>query len=257
MADTSNLMTAATPEVRADSGARAQVESRGDRTLIQQWAHIGGVSGVVAMVAYTVGSAVELTTAQEAVVACVFGPAIVCASMGLYQVLRLRRRTVSLELGLVANAAAGTTATLMLMSQLGLKGWFELEFGDGAIDSTERALHAAYEAANGIQLGLDVAWDLFLVIGTVLLAANMWHHPRFGRAIAATGVAIAIALVAVNLALFPEPPSHAGVVDPGPFIGLWYVVVSVLLFRSARWATGGTPSRGLLVTRSRLHGDSR
>jgi hypothetical protein len=187
------------------------------------------------MIVYTVGSAAELTIAQEAVVACVFGPAIVCASMGLYHVLRLRRRTVSLDLGVVANVAAGVTVTLMLMAQLGLKGWFELEFGDGATDSTERALHAAFEAANGIQLGLDVAWDVFLVLGTVLLAMNMWRHPRFGRAIAATGIAIAVALIAINLATFPEPPGHAGLVDPGPFIGLWYVVASVRLLRSGRW----------------------
>jgi hypothetical protein len=229
-------MTTSMPEDRPDSGARAHVDSHDDRTLVGQWARVGGVSGVTAMVAYTVGSAVDQTTAQGAIVACVFGPAVACASMGLYRVLRLRRRTVSLELGLAANVAAGIAVTLMLMAQLGLKGWFELEFGDGATDSTERALRAGYEAANGIQLGLDVAWDVFLVIGTVLLAANMWHHPRFGRAIAATGIAIAVALIVVNLAIFPEPPGDAGVVDPGPFIGLWYVVVSVVLFRSARWA---------------------
>ena len=37
------------------------------------------------------------------VIATVFGPAIACASMGLYHVLRLRRRTVTLDLGVVAR----------------------------------------------------------------------------------------------------------------------------------------------------------
>lgn len=219
------------------------VQSSHERTLIDQWARIGGVCGVVAMVVYTVGSAADLTIAQEAVVACVFGPAIVCASMGLYHVLRLRRRTVSLDLGLVANVAAGITVTLMLMAQLGLKGWLKLEFGDDAVDSTERAVHAAFEAANGIQLGLDVAWDVFLVLGTVLLAMNMWHHPRFGRVVGATGISIAVALIAINLATFPEPPGHAGLVDLGPIIGVWYVVVSLRLVRSRRWvaAQGNAP----------------
>jgi hypothetical protein len=236
VATTSDLISRVTDGDGRDPDARgAGVESHHERTLIEQWARIGGVCGVLAMVVYTVGSAAELTTAQEAVVACVFGPAIVCASMGLYHVLRLRRRTVSLDLGLVANVAAGFTVTLMLMAQLGLKGWFELEFGDGASDSTERALHAAFEAANGIQLGLDVTWDVFLVLGTVLLGVNMWRHPRFGRVIAASGIAIAVTLIAINLAIFPEPPGHAGVIDPGPIIGLWYVVVSVRLLRSARW----------------------
>lgn len=117
-----------------------------------------------------------------------------CASTGLYHVLRARRRTVSLDLGLMANVAASVTVTLMLFSQLGFKRWFEVQFGNGSTSSPERALHAAFEAANGIQLGLDVAWDLFLALGTVLLAWNMWHHPRFGRILAVSGIVIAVAL---------------------------------------------------------------
>jgi len=210
-------------------------ETESERLLVERWARTGAASGVLAMAVYTVGSAASLTTTQEAVVAAVFGPAIGCASMGLYHVLRLRHRTVSLDLGVVANLAAGVTVTLMLMAQLGLNGWFELEFGEGATDSGERRLHAAFEAANGIQLGLDVAWDVFLGLGTVLLALNMWHHPSFGRAVAASGAAIAIGLIVINLAIFPEPPSHAGAIDLGPFIGVWYVIVSVRLARSGRW----------------------
>lgn len=246
MATTTHLISTTTDRDRRDSDARdADVGMRDERTPIRQWASIGGACGVLAMAVYTVGSAAELTTRQEAVVATVFGPAIACASMGLYHVLRLRRRTVSLDLGLVANVAAGVTVTLMLMAQLGLKGWFELEFGDGATDSTERALHAAFEAANGIQLGLDVAWDVFLVIGTVLLAVNMWRHPRFGPVLAAAGIAIAVGLMVINLAMFPEPPGHAGVIDLGPFIGSWYVIVSVRLLTSGRWiaAREATPDR--------------
>lgn len=243
MATTGHFISSTTGGDRRDSDARgADLGMRDERALIQQWARVGGVCGVLGMAAYTIGSAAELTTAQEAVVATVFGPAIAGASMGLYHVLRLRRRTVSLDLGLLANVAAGVTVTLMLMAQLGLKGWFELEFGDGATDSTQRELHAAFEAANGIQLGLDVAWDAFLVIGTVLLAVNMWRHPRFGRVIAAAGFAIAVGLMVINLATFPEPPGHAGAIDLGPFIGVWYVLVSLRLLRSGQWVAARAAS---------------
>jgi hypothetical protein len=161
---------------------------------------------------------------------------LVCASLGLYHVLRAHRRTVSLDLGVVANVAAGITVTLMLFSQLGLKRWFELEFGAGSTDSSERALHAAFEAADGLQLGLDVAWDVFLGLGTALLAANMWRHPRFGRPFAVSGCVIALALVVANLVVFPEPPAEAGSIDLGPVIGLWYLVVTVRLAMSRDWA---------------------
>jgi hypothetical protein len=194
------------------------------------------VSGFLAVLSYALISAAPLTSAQGLVVACVFGPALVCASLGLYHVLRAHRRTVSLDLGLVANVAAGVTVTLMLFAQLGLKRWFEVQFGAGSTDSSERALQAAFEAGNGLQLGLDVAWDLFLSLGTILLAANMWNHPRFGRPLAVSGCVIAVALAIANLAVFPEPPGQAGSIDLGPLIGLWYLIVTVRLAMSRGWA---------------------
>ena len=208
-------------------------------SLVAQWARVGAVCGFLAVLSYTLISAAPLTSAEGLVVACVFGPALAAASTGLYHVLRLHRRTVTLDLGLMANVAAGVTVTLMLFAQLGMKRWFELQFGEGSTDSSERTLHASFEAANGIQLGLDVAWDLFLALGTVLLAWNMWHHPRFGRLLAVSGAAIAVALAVANLAVFPEPPADAGSIDLGPLIGLWYLIVTIRLAGSVHWAATG------------------
>lgn len=209
-----------------------------------QWARIGAVSGFLAVLCYSLISAAPLTLAQGLGVSCVFGPALGCASVGLYHILRLRRPTVTLDLALLANVAAAITVTLMLLAQLGLKRWFELQFGQGSTDSSERGLHAAFEAANGIQLGLDVAWDLFLVLGTVLFAWNMWRHPRFGRLLAGSGVAIAVALIAANLAVFPQPPADAGSIDLGPLIGLWYLIVTIRLATSGSWAAAQAAADG-------------
>jgi hypothetical protein len=117
---------------------------------------------------------------------------------------------------------------------------------DGVHDSSDPALHAAFEAANGIQLGLDVAWDLFLCLGTVLLAANMWNHPRFGRFYAVSGCVIAVALVVANLTVFPEPPGDAGSIDLGPVIGLWYLVVTTRLAMSRGWAAAPGGARPVM-----------
>jgi len=95
---------------------------------------------------------------------------------------------------------------------------------------------AGFEAANGIQLGLDLAWDLFFALGVVLLAWNMWRHPRFGRLLAASGIAIAVTFIVLNLTVFPEPPGHSGSIDLGPVIGLWYLIVTIRLAMSGRWA---------------------
>jgi hypothetical protein len=200
------------------------------------WTRVGAACGFVAGASYGLALAAPATSALGLVAASVFGPALVAFSAGLYHVLRAHRRTVTLDLALIANVAAGVSVTLMLFSQLALNQWFELQFGTGSTDSSERALRAAFEAANGIQLGLDFAWDLFLALGAALLAWNMWRHPRFGRLLAASGIVIAVALMVPNLALFPEPPGHSGSIDLGPVIGLWYLIVTVRLAMSSRWA---------------------
>jgi hypothetical protein len=191
---------------------------------------------LVAGASYGLALAVPATSALGLVAASVFGPALVAFSAGLYHVLRARRRTITLDFALMANVAAGVTVTLMLFAQLALNQWFELQFGTGSTDSAERALRAGFEAANGIQLGLDLAWDLFFALGVVLLAWNMWRHPRFGRLLAASGIAIAVTLIVLNLTAFPEPPGHSGSIDLGPVIGLWYLIVTVRLAMSRRWA---------------------
>jgi len=210
---------------------------RGSRpALVAGWTRVGAACGFLAVLSYSLISAAPLTSQQGLALACVFGPALMYASTGLYHVLRAHRRTVTLDLGLMSNVAAGVAVTLMLFSQLGLKGWFEVQFGTGSTSSSDRALHAAFEAANGIQLGLDVAFDLFLALGTMLLAWNMWSHPRFGRLFAVSGAVTATALVVANLAVFPEPPGQEGSIDLGPVIGLWYLVVTVRLAMSGSWA---------------------
>jgi hypothetical protein len=180
-------------------------------------------------------SALDVPLAGALVLASVFGPSLAIASIGLYRILRLRVRTVSLDLGVGANVAAGVAVTLMLFAQLGLKQWFDHHVSAGAFDVPAAVSGADLETAKGIYLGLDVAWDLFLAIGSALLAWNMRHHPRFGHLFAWSGIAIAAALLALNLVAFPEPPGDAGSVDLGPLVGLWYLAVTIRMVTSLRW----------------------
>jgi hypothetical protein len=202
------------------------------RSDSRAWAELGLVSGVLAVAAYVVASAVPMSPALQAVAVSIFGPGIALASAGLYEVLRLHRSTVGLKVGLVANIAAGVTVTMMLLAQIAFKRWLELKFPSGLVATSSSP---AYQAANGLQIGLDVAWDVFLSIGTFLLALNMWTHPRFGRIFAITGGALAALLLTLNFGTFPEPPETAGLVDIGPLVGIWYLAVAIRIGSSLRW----------------------
>lgn len=210
------------------------------RTDSRTWAEVGLVSGVLAVIGYALGSAVPLPPTLAAAVVSVFGPGIALASAGLYELLRLHRSTVSLKIGLGANVAAAITITMTLLAQVAFKRWLELKFPTG---SAAAAPSPAYQAANGLQIGFDVAWDVFLSLSTFLIALNMWNHPRFGRAFAITGGSLAVLLLILNLGTFPEPPGEAGLFDVGPLVGLWYLVVAIRIGFSLRWVDGRAADR--------------
>lgn len=206
------------------------------RTPTEVRLRLGVVGGALAVVAYALTQAVTLPLLPTLLLVCSFGPMLAIGSAGLWELLGLHRRTATLDIGLVANLAAGVAVTLMLLAQLGLKAWFDAGLGGSAQQVSPEVAQAAFQAGNGLQLGLDVAWDLFLAIGTAMLAWNMGRHPRFGRAYAATGLLLAIALIGLNLAAFPDNPGRAGLIDVGPLVGGWYLWVTLRMATSMRWA---------------------
>ena len=206
------------------------------RTPTEVRLRLGVMCGALAVVAYALTQAVTLPLLPTLVLVCSFGPMLAIGSAGLWELLGLHRRTATLDIGLVANLAAGVAVTLMLLAQLGLKAWFDTGLGGSAQQVPPEVAQAAFQAGNGLQLGLDVAWDLFLAIGTAMLAWNMGQHPRFGRAYAATGLLLAMALIGLNLAAFPENPGRAGLIDVGPLVGGWYLWVTLRMATSLRWA---------------------
>jgi hypothetical protein len=122
----------------------------------------------------------------------------------------------------------------------------------GALFSVMALVQLAVEySANGdkvpsqfvaIWLGLDVAWDAFIGIGTVCFALAMFRHPRFGAIFTVLGIGIGTGLLALHLYTFPTPPQNAGLIDLGPALGLWYSVVTIQMWRSLRWARQHTPT---------------
>jgi hypothetical protein len=86
-------------------------------------------------------------------------------------------------------------------------------------------------SVNVVQAGLDVSWDIFATLGTILLAIAISRHPTWGKVWGALGVAVATAALVLNLMTFPTAPSASGLIDLGPAVGLWYAVVLVQLAR--------------------------
>jgi len=197
---------------------------------------VGVAAGFATCVVYAVLVAAPLPDSPAVFLAASMGPLLGAASWGLREFLSIHRRSLSSDLAAASNAIAGAIVTAMFLVQIAVK--------DATGDSPGADLKAVW-------LGLDVAWDVYIGLGTLLFAISALTHPRLGRAFAVSGVLIAVSLLGLNLASFPTPPADDGLVDVGPLVGVWYLAVVIAMFRSLGWAraqvaagtaAGGPPS---------------
>lgn len=161
-------------------------------------------------------------------VAC-FGPFLLIASYGLREVIRLNGPNTAAELAFYFNLGAAVLVTAMFMTQLGVRDAFP--------PSAERTedMTRIVRMLDHVQLSLDVAWDVFITIGTMLFGLSMFSHPRLGRLPGILGIAAGASVLALNLYTFPIPPYVAELADFGPVIGLWYAIVTAMVLFNIGW----------------------
>jgi hypothetical protein len=150
---------------------------------------------------------------------------LAAASLGLYHVLAESGNLIVLQLAVLFNTLGAAIFTTMLLVQLAI-GHQLRSVEQGAMD-----LASLRTALVGVQLGMDVAWDVFISLGTLLFAISMVRDARFGAILGIAGIVIAVALLILNLSTFPTPPAAKNLLDLGPLLGLWYLVVTIMMIR--------------------------
>ena len=186
-----------------------------------RWVTTGIAAGFATCVIYPLVTIAPLPRLALVVLASILGPSLAVASIGLRAALRFHKKSLLIDLGALFNVLAGLLLGTMLLVQLAVR----LHASGAGIDPHIIA----------VWLGLDVAWDVYIGLGTGCFAIAMMRHPRFGKTMGITGVALAVIVLACNLSTFPVPPAEAGLVDVGPAVGLWYLAATIILWRSLPW----------------------
>ena len=206
-----------------------------EKELYRTWIRIGIYAGLAVSVIYPLMIFAALPKKIVIICASLFGPLLMLASLGLYYFLKAHRQTVTGQLAVLSNIIASVLVSLMLIVQLSVN----LSM-DGLMDSAGEAVSDAakkwiWQVVDKVQLGMDVSWDVFIAIGTILFGVTMMRHPRFGKIFGLLGFLIGHFLLIFNLSTFPAPPGDAGLIDLGPVLGLWYLAATVLIIRSLKW----------------------
>lgn len=193
------------------------------------WIKAGAIAGLIATGSYSflvLGSGSET---MGFIAGSLFGLSLAVAAYGLYQFVSLQRRTPLVQGAVAATIIGSVVFVSMIAIQLSIRS-------DLPADLDQTGVEAALELTDRVHFGLDLVWDLYFAVGMSLFGIAALSHPRLGRVLGGSGVAIAAALLTLNVATFPTPPASAGSIDLGPAAGLWYLIVTVQMFRSLGWA---------------------
>lgn len=208
----------------------------GDKiTLYRTWIRVGIYAGLGVSVIYPLMIFVPLPNKIIVIFASLFGPLLMLASLGLYYFLKAHRETLTGQLAIMSNIIASVLVTLMLIVQLSVNLSVDKLMASVGSDISEQTMKWIWQVVDKMQLGMDVSWDIYISIGTILFGVTMMKHPRFGKIFGLLGFLIGHFLLVFNIATFPTPPGDAGLIDLGPLLGLWYLAATVQIIRSLKW----------------------
>jgi hypothetical protein len=167
------------------------------------------------------------------VIALVFPLFLLVGHVGLYHFLTRHRPAFTTQLAVILGIGAAVLVSAMLTVQLSLVSYMERYY-----HPLEESLKASqiniWRAVDSVQLGLDVAWDMFILPTIILFSLGIMKHPAFGRVFGGIGLFLGIGGLALNIWTFPTPPINVGLPDVGPFAVTWYGILFILMIRANR-----------------------
>ena len=166
--------------------------------------------------------------------AFLIAPLAIIGMVSLYRRLREQNDSVCLASGFVLLVSAFILFHLMIVVQQALFWFRDQAIASAADDAVRTQIRTVYGAVNGVQLGADIAFDVFYCLGILFVCSVMYRDPRFGRVISVFGILSSGALLYLNLLTFPNPPAESGLIDLGPLTGIWWLAVIGLLARKRR-----------------------
>ena len=192
--------------------------------------------GIITLTGYLVTATGIVGSVNQVTLVVIFaiGPVAIIGISRLLDSLVPELGAPNVRLARIFLATAFVLFTVMVVVQRMIVLQFR-DMGAAAPDAaTAHTLQVVRSGVNLVQLGLDVAFDVFYCVGLMLFAIAIARHPAFGGVVGALGVTCGAALLALNLIAFPYTPRDAGLVDLGPVTGLWWMLVIALQIRRAR-----------------------
>jgi len=201
--------------------------------IVNDWIKYGGYSGLIFAIIFLSMAALPLPDRLETVLALLFPLFLIVGHVGLYHFLSRHRPALILQVAVIFGICAPVLVSAMLTVQMSLISYME-RFYHPLEQSLKESQINIWRAVDSVQLGLDVAWDMFILPTVILFSIGIMKHPAFGKVFGLIGLVLGVVGLVLNIYTFPTPPINVGLPDVGPFVVFWYAILFALMIRAQR-----------------------
>jgi hypothetical protein len=161
----------------------------------------------------------------------IFPVLLVVGHVGLYHFLSKHRQSFANQAAVIFGICAPVLVSAMLSVQMSLVAYMDKYYRPLEEAAKESQINI-WRAVDSVQLGLDVAWDMFILPTVILFSIGIMKHPAFGKIMGIIGLVFGSVGLVLNIYTFPIPPIDTGYMDVGPFVVFWYLVLFGLMIRA-------------------------
>lgn len=195
---------------------------------------LGGISGIISTVSYA--AAVTLPV-NDLRIGLVLGMIWAILGIGyayaLYTLVGNERPGVANRFAFLLAVIGFSIVASMISVQLAVRTGIAGYTSEGGMQNGEMWIQLR-RMIRLVDMGLDVAWDMFIGSSLAVIAFPMLKHSRLGWRWAFPSAILGSLLVIINIMTFPFPPVDRGFVDVGPVIGVFVVALSIHMIRIGR-----------------------
>jgi hypothetical protein len=189
---------------------------------------IGGISGVVGTICYVIAITIPLNQIAMFGLAMTWPILSIIFVFSFYRYYALERKSVMNELAFLFASLAFTMVACMMSIQLAVGIGVE-EYMAKSSYADQQVLKVVKRSVRLVDMGLDVAWDMFIGVSLIFLSIALKQHHSFGTWWGLPSALLGVMLIVLNLLTFPWPPNSRGLFDIGPVVGLYIICLSTRL----------------------------
>ena len=201
--------------------------------IADDWIRYGAWCGLIFSIVFMSTALLPLPDRLSTVLALIMPLFLLVAHVGLFHFLSRQRQSFVNQLAVILGICAPVLVSAMLCVQMSLVSYMA-RFYTPLDEATRASQINIWRAVDSVQLGLDVAWDMFILPTIILFSLSLMKHPVFGRVFGGVGLFLGVGGLVLNIWTFPTPPINVGLPDVGPFAITWYGILFILMIRAQR-----------------------